>query len=659
MKIKKKNSNFDYRKEIDGLRALAVIPVIFFHLETDLMPNGFLGVDIFFVISGFLITSLIKNELDNDKFSITSFYTRRARRILPALFLISFICIPISFLVMYPQQLLDFAQSLVSLIFFSSNYLFWWESNYFDLTINEKPLIHTWSLSIEEQFYLLFPIFMITILSKKNRLIICLAVIFLSFNFINLLSLSKYSDIATQPKFEFYMLFTRAWELLFGSIVAFLSEKKFNNLFISILSFVLLICLLLNQSNSEDHIKIKIFLTVLSTSLLILFTNGPNFIKKFLSFNIFTSIGLISYSTYLWHMPIFAFAKIVFFQYTNFYLLSVLLISPFILGFFTWKYIENPFRDYDKINNKLFYTTVIALAIIILIFGLLGHYSKGFPSRLSEKSFSLLETGKSSPKITKCMSSNRNYIEPRDACKYFNDKTKFATFGDSHVNEISYSLAEELQKKNIGISHHSFTGCMPILRNFNDNLSTCQEWVKNTVKFIKENDDIEYVVINFRYSYYLNGEHRNKNKTESRVFKSNLKYSEKKKIIFDSLDFIVSELSNKKKIFIVLPFPELDLDVRKLVFSNDLKNKNINKTYGTNLRKYYKRNSDIMKWFTSKEFPHNFYLIDPKQFLCNETDCFIVNNNKLLYYDDDHLSLNGTNLLAKIILKKIDFYISH
>lgn len=655
MSTKKKYDGLNYRQEIDGLRAFAVIPVIIFHSGTNLMPNGFLGVDIFFVISGFLITSLIKNEIENDKFSITKFYNRRARRILPALFLISLICIPISFLFMYPQQLLDFSQSLVSLIFFSSNYLFWWESDYFDLAIDQKPLIHTWSLSIEEQFYLLFPIFMITVLSKKNRLIISFIIIILSLSFVNLLSLSKYSDIVTQPKFEFYMLFTRSWELLFGSIIAFLSEKKFNNQFISLISFFILVCLLLNQTSSEDYIKIKIFLTVLSTSLLILFTNGSNYIKSLLSFNILTTIGLISYSTYLWHMPIFAFSKIIFFQHTDVYLLYILSIFPFILGFFTWKYIENPFRNANKINNKSFYITISALAIIILIFGLLGHYSKGFPSRLSQKSFSLLQTGKSSPKIEQCMSSNRNYIEPQNACKYFTNKTKFATFGDSHVNEISYSLAEELQKSNIGVSHHSFTGCMPILRDFNDDLSTCQEWVKKTIKSIKENNQIENVVINFRYSYYLNGEHRVRNESENNVFKSKIKYSEKKQIIFESLDFLVSELSDKKRIFLVLPFPELDLDVRRLVFSNDLKNNDINKTYGTNLKKYYERNSDILEWFSLREFPNNYYLIDPKQFLCNEKDCFIVNRNKLLYYDDDHLSLNGTSLLAKMILKKIDF----
>ena len=152
------NSSFSYRKELDGLRALAVIPVVFYHAGISLFSGGFVGVDVFFVISGYLITNVILSDIEKKKFSLKNFYERRARRILPALFLVSLICIPFSFLLFKDIYLLEFTRSLVSLIFFSSNFLFWSESGYFSTDIEFKPLIHTWSLSVEEQYYIIFPI---------------------------------------------------------------------------------------------------------------------------------------------------------------------------------------------------------------------------------------------------------------------------------------------------------------------------------------------------------------------------------------------------------------------------------------------------------------------------------------------------------------------
>ena len=150
-----------YRPEIDGLRALAVVPVILFHAGFELFSGGFVGVDVFFVISGYLITSLLIEDIENKRFSILHFYERRARRILPALFFVMLVCIPFAWMWMLPSQMKDFSQSLVAVSLFASNILFWRESGYFAATSEEKPLLHTWSLAVEEQYYVLFPIFLI------------------------------------------------------------------------------------------------------------------------------------------------------------------------------------------------------------------------------------------------------------------------------------------------------------------------------------------------------------------------------------------------------------------------------------------------------------------------------------------------------------------
>ena len=175
----------EYRKEIDGLRALAVIPVIFFHAGIPFFEGGYVGVDIFFVISGYLITSLILSEKEAGTFTLISFYERRARRILPALFLVMLVCIPFAFFLMMPNQLKDFSESILAVSGFISNFLFWLESDYFSPSAELKPLLHTWSLAVEEQFYILFPLFLLVFWSigkkKINLLIICL--LFLGFGF--------------------------------------------------------------------------------------------------------------------------------------------------------------------------------------------------------------------------------------------------------------------------------------------------------------------------------------------------------------------------------------------------------------------------------------------------------------------------------------------
>ena len=163
----------NYRPEIDGLRALAVIPVILFHAGFELFSGGFVGVDVFFVISGYLITTILIEDMENNRFNILNFYERRARRILPALFFVMLVCVPFAWMWMLPSQMKDFSQSLVAVSLFASNILFWKEGGYFDSAVEEKPLLHTWSLAVEEQYYLLFPIFLFVVwrFGKKTSIL--------------------------------------------------------------------------------------------------------------------------------------------------------------------------------------------------------------------------------------------------------------------------------------------------------------------------------------------------------------------------------------------------------------------------------------------------------------------------------------------------------
>ena len=213
--------NLKYRAEIDGLRALAVMPVIFFHAGFELFSGGFVGVDVFFVISGYLITTILIEDIENKRFSILNFYERRARRILPALFFVMLICIPFAWLWMLPSQMKAFSQSLVAVSLFASNILFWRESGYFDTAGEEKPLLHTWSLAVEEQYYLLFPIFLILAWRCRRSRVFWMIVAMAALSL--LLSEWGWRNRATA---NFYLAPTRAWELLAGSISAFIVQKQ-------------------------------------------------------------------------------------------------------------------------------------------------------------------------------------------------------------------------------------------------------------------------------------------------------------------------------------------------------------------------------------------------------------------------------------------------
>lgn len=217
------SASMKYRREIDGLRAFAVIPVILFHAGFEIFQGGFIGVDIFFVISGYLITGIITSELEDGTFSIVKFYERRARRILPALFLVMLACIPFVWFWLLPSDIKDFSQSLVAVSLFASNFLFLQETGgYFDTDTELKPLLHTWSLAVEEQYYVLFPLFLMLLWQRNKRLLY--VVLFLLF--IASLSIAQWASFA-KPAAAFYLLPTRGWELLVGAFAAiYLSQSE-------------------------------------------------------------------------------------------------------------------------------------------------------------------------------------------------------------------------------------------------------------------------------------------------------------------------------------------------------------------------------------------------------------------------------------------------
>lgn len=339
------NENMAYRPEIDGLRAIAVMSVLFFHAGFEFLPAGYIGVDIFFVISGFLITSIILREKEKEKFSLVRFYERRARRILPALFFMLVATLPLAWWLLLPAELEKYAQSLISVVLFVSNFYFWLETDYFGQTADQIPLLHTWSLGVEEQYYIFFPLIIMILwrFGYKRVLMAVAAIAFIS------LALSQWGS-SQKPDANFYLVPMRAWELLIGSLIAFSRDKpailfsKRKQNILSLLGLVLVFISLRFYDKETPFPSVYALVPTIGAGLILAFSREGTVSSKILSAKPLVWIGLISYSTYLWHQPLFVFARA--YSVDGIYELgySVLILCSLVCGWFSWRFIESPFR---------------------------------------------------------------------------------------------------------------------------------------------------------------------------------------------------------------------------------------------------------------------------------------------------------------------------
>jgi peptidoglycan/LPS O-acetylase OafA/YrhL len=478
----------NYREEIDGLRAIAVLPVIFFHAGFEFFQGGFVGVDIFFVISGYLITLLITNDLEKESFSIKHFYERRARRLLPALFLVLLVCLPVAWLWMLPADLKYFGQSLFSVSIFSSNFFFWLKTGYFDTTSELSPLLHTWSLAVEEQYYIIFPLLLMLIWKYKDatKMFLLLMLLVASLIFASYLS-------PLYPNFSFYMLPTRAWEILVGALIAFYcmkNDEKFLSEFLkqilSILGLALIIFSILIFDEQIPFPSLYTLMPVIGTGLIIIAAKNGTLVYQFLSFKPLVSLGLISYSAYLWHQPILAFARYKYVEDISSLILFFLCVAAILMAYVSWKFIEQPFRNARIISFKLFITISILLIFFISLTGLFLHFSDGAINRLppphlqknfykeiNSQSFAVGINGKN------CVS------QVAELC-IINEQNKNSTLliGDSHSGDFSQDFKTHMIKKNYGAMQLSMGGCsfMPITFKKNRNCREAAELLKKIIR---------------------------------------------------------------------------------------------------------------------------------------------------------------------------------
>lgn len=382
-----------YRPEVDGLRALAVVPVVLFHAGFAWCSGGYAGVDVFFVISGYLISSIILDELAADRFSAVVFYERRARRILPALFTVLLVCLPCAWLWLLPQDMKEFGRSLAAVSLSVSNLLFWRTSGYFDTSSDLKPLLHTWSLGVEEQFYLVFPLTLLLVWRYARRWLpqVLLLAALAS------LALAQWG-VVHKPSAAFYLLPTRSWELLVGSLVALCLRRRVPEALPGplaeaggALGLMLLAAAVFGFERDLPFPGVMALVPTLGAALILLCAHPATGVGRLLSSRPLVAIGLVSYSLYLWHQPLLAFARHDLLGPLELPQTLAMIVASGVLAWLTWKYIEVPFRRRDRIGRKAIFSFAAAGSAAFLALGVGIAATQGLPTRFSPEQRAFLK----------------------------------------------------------------------------------------------------------------------------------------------------------------------------------------------------------------------------------------------------------------------------
>jgi peptidoglycan/LPS O-acetylase OafA/YrhL len=450
-----------HRADIDGLRAIAVVAVVLFHAGVSQVSGGFVGVDIFFVISGYLITSLLLGEIAEGRFSLAGFYERRIRRIFPALFAVLAFCMAVATILFLPRELQNFDQSLLATTFFVSNIYFYSTTGYFAAQPDSLPLLHTWSLSIEEQFYIVFPLLLSLAIGFGRRVWVWLiAALFLLSLAASIWVTNVDADAA------FYLAPMRVWELMLGALLAArllprIEAQALREL-LAIAGVALIAYAVFCFTPATPFPGSAALIPCLGAALVIYAgeDDGTSIAAKALSLWPLVFVGLISYSLYLWHWPLLVFARYWTITPLSGWQSAAIVIASFVLAALSWRYVEQPFRGKrPAIPRRILLASAATAMSVAVAFGL-ATASTGWPTRFS-------------PEILAAVHSDAHSVandRMRATCKTQRCKDcvlgapappTYAVWGDSHAAVLAPAIAAVAERHGTSVQLHLHTGCPP------------------------------------------------------------------------------------------------------------------------------------------------------------------------------------------------------
>ncbi|WP_374974007.1 acyltransferase family protein [Acinetobacter venetianus] len=628
----------NFRYDINGLRAVAVIAVVLFHFNPAWLPGGFAGVDVFFVISGFLMTSIIFNKMENNSFNLFEFYVARVNRIIPVLAVMGIVLLVFGWFYLLPLDYRDLSRQVEKSVLFTSNILFTEGDGYFEQNEKTKWLLHTWSLSVEWQFYIFFPIILLALrrfFSLKNIKIFVLSLCFISFSYA-VYATDKNSHVA------YFLLTTRAWEMLLGGL-AFLypisiKSSKYRMIIqsIGIVSIIAAYFLFSEKTSWPSYWTI---VPVLGAYLIILSGYQEN---PFLNNRVSNAIGKWSYSIYVWHWPLVVGG--LYFSLKNWEIYGILL--SIVIGFLSYKLIEQ--IDFKRVKSWKDIYQVKPLYMMVIVFtvsctikktdGAEAHYSTRIIEILDEINNNnpyKCDPGFRDPRILPC---NIGKTEP----------VKAVVLGDSHANALATSVAAVFDLNKEGILTLTKSGCPYILGAKFTNKNCERINVERSILLEKEKG-IPIVLVN-RYLLQIEGENLPEKVDKKEPPKIYFKQVDEPKaetyIGFEkNLQLSICTLTQTNPVYIVLPLPEMGFDVpremaKQILFDHESHNKYLS------LEVYNKRAGKINAILNRVASQCGADILDPTKILCSTGQCIMEYKGRPIYRDGDHLSEYGNKLLT-------------
>lgn len=665
-----------YRSEIDGLRAVSVLAVILYHAGIGVFSGGYVGVDVFFVISGYLITSILLQEREANNFSLARFYERRARRILPALFFVVLCSIPLAYLCMLPDQFESFAESIFSVLTFSSNFFFYLESGYFEPAADLMPLLHTWSLAVEEQFYLFFPLF-IFVLGKYGNSKIVLGLILVSILSLIMAQWGGHLKVSAPyiesslhytavPDFAFYLIPTRLYELMIGSLIACYWKKKYFLLQDTKLSNVLggagmaLILYAIVTFNDFTPIPgIVTLIPVLGATLVIMFALPGTFVCKVLSQPLFVYIGLLSYSAYLWHYPLFVFERLRSMGNSGIEIYLILTLLTFLLSYFSWRFIETQFRNVGVVSKKVFFLSVLLAVVVLFAIALVIKMNSGFDSRWKVPQ-SVLRTMTLSPNESK-------YVQPKCGTDSYDlmdswfcnigdpdKKPSFLIAGDSHSFTALSAFQQYFKGKEISGRLAGLNACPPILEVYSlarkGRGRDCFEHNKNIFEYVRKNK-INKIIMFARWNLYTEGGYGGIANNWLGLSPDSLENKEySTAALREGLEKTLAMYNDLGvEVLIVRQPPEQTFSpsiIYNKAYADEVNiDSNLSK-FSVSIEKHRRLQRKFKAIIEDLEKKYLISIFETENIFCHNAFCPVGNKEYSYYSDDNHLSFIGSRMLV-------------
>ena len=648
-----RSSQLDYRADIDGLRAVAVVPVVLYHAGFSWFSGGFVGVDVFFVISGYLITSIVAAEIQRGEFRLAHFYERRLRRLFPALFCVIFACSVAGYLLLLPQELEDFGQSAAATAWFASNFLFFSEAGYFDAPAALKPLLHTWSLAIEEQYYLLFPAFLLFVNKKcHGKLMGWTAGLFAVSLVISAWSVSAAPDAA------FYLLPSRTWELLLGSMLAlaprFDMPRWLREAGVAA-GLAAIGWAVVAYDGATAFPGLAAMLPCLGTALVIAAgagsEAGATWGVRLLRVRVLVFLGLISYSLYLWHWPVLVFAQ--HYRLAPLDSTSAMLAVCAALGLavLSWRFVERPFRGAHAVLTRrgIFVCAGLAMATATAI-GIVFDATEGAPARLPVQVARLVAVGDDKPpERRRCEGLAPARIAPDTVCRV-NDSAapvSFAVWGDSHAMAMMPAFRAASLKAGLNGYNLSSNGCVPLLgvwRPRRDPQAECAGFTQASLGLMQAEDGLRTVFLVARWARHLEGTVFGEESGET-LWLADIDQvatdAETNGTIFTrALSATLQALRDSGlQVVIIGPVPEIGRDVPRVLAKAAWRREAVDMSLP--LSAHLERQANVHSVLAQSARAYGARYADPAAYLCGAACPVVSANGVPLYFDDNHLASAG------------------